>query len=315
MRKIANVEPLGYFIEGGRKEASKKSAGRRIISSYMEEDLVIPFQDILADVADFYKISSDPRDYLLIPARAVSADRPNENMDGWDYEELVRFDPRVGRRVYRTFEAKPHFVNHKSDNPLVSRGVILDATLNDKNAADSKVKEAVFKATGRVVDKDIFVECLIAMDTTKDPILAKAYKEGSVDKFSMGCDVEYTVCSYCGNKAASVGQFCNHIRNKLSKKSYIMPDGRSHVPYERCGQTIFQELSVVDLPADRSAQIQEGLLEVYKSDSCKRLDLPNRYSSRKMSREEMSEISSYIVKNAKNIPESLARVLLDLLRD
>jgi len=90
-------------------------------------------------VADTYRISRDPRDYLLIPCRACSADRPNENMDGWRREELLRFDPKIGRRVYSTFVMKPHFVNHNSANFSLSRGVLLDAHYNDQNSASDAV--------------------------------------------------------------------------------------------------------------------------------------------------------------------------------
>jgi hypothetical protein len=305
--KRAFWQPLGIGNTKSLKKVANSS--RRIISAYIDEGLSIDIEAVLDEVADFYKISRDPSDYLLIPARAVSADRPNENLDGWDYEELVRFDSKVGRRVYRTFEAKPHFVNHKSDNPLVSRGVIIDASLNESNPADENVKKAVFNATGKEVDKDIFVECLIAMDTTKDPELAKAYKEGAVDKFSMGCDVEFTTCSACGNKASSVGQFCQHIRNKMSRKEILMPNGAVHIPYERCGETIFQELSVVDLPADRSAEIQDGILRVVDR-------LPPYLAKKgfeKLSKRDLSELSSYIAKNASEMPESLVKILNKIL--
>jgi hypothetical protein len=313
-KKIATVEPLGSSdVEKASKGSWSKTASKRIISSYIDDNLVVDFEGVLNEVADFYKISRDPYDYLLIPARAVSADRPNENLDGWDYEELVRFDPRLGKRVYRTFEAKPHFVNHRSDNPLVARGVILDASLNEKNAATDEVKKAVFSATGKEVNYDVFTECLIAMDTTKDPELARAYKEGAVDKFSMGCDVEYTTCSYCGNEARSVGDFCKHIKNKMSRRAIYMPNGVQHIPYEKCGETIFQELSVVDLPADRSAKIQEGILDVSKTFS-----MPYHLASKnfsKLSSKDLSEISSFVIKHSNEIPDSLAKILIGILEN
>jgi hypothetical protein len=304
--KKATCEPLGVHTNKGWSKSASK-----VVSNYMNRSDLVDFEGILDEVADFYKISRDPSDYLLIPARAVSSDRPNENLDGWDYEELVRFDPKIGMRVYRTFEAKPHYVNHKSDNPLISRGVLIDASLNEDNPADDNVRETVFNATGKEVDQDVFVECLIAMDTTKDPELARAYKNGSVDKFSMGCDVEYTSCSACGNVARSVGQFCSHIRNKMSRKAIRMPNGSLHTPYEKCGQTIFQELSAVDLPADRSAVIQDGILEVSPK-------LPSYLANRNfsnLSREELTEISKFVARNASIIPDSLARVINNVLNN
>ena len=301
-KKTANFEILGFNHSGNWS----KSASKKVASNYMDNSSSVYLEDVLDMVSDHYKISRNSSNYLLIPARAVSADRPNENLDGWEYGELVRFDNDLGRRVYKSFETRPHFVNHQASRPELSRGVIVDASLNELNEAGPGVKEAVFNATGMEPEKDIFVECLIAMDMSKDPTLANAYKSGEVDKFSMGCDVAGTKCSYCGNYAETLHGFCDHIRNKMSRRAYKLASGAYHIPYEQCVGTRFTELSVVDLPADRSAMIQDGILEVSPKSLVASFD--------GLSKDEISEISSYIIKNAKQMPSGLTKILDEFLR-
>lgn len=290
-RKTASVDVLGVRSDS----AWQKVAAGKTSSHFMEDGLSLNLEAILDTVADTYRISRDPRDYLLIPCRACSADRPNENMDGWRREELLRFDPRLGRRVYSTFVLKPHFVNHNAANFSLSRGVLLDSHFNDQNPASDAVKRAVFEATGKDADRDEFAEVLIAADITKDPYLAEAYKSGSVYRFSMGCDVSDTECSVCGKVASSTAQFCDHVRTKHSRRAYPIEGGERKAS-EWCRGTIFAELSAVDDPADKDAEIQEGLLRVASSD----LSLTDH---------DLYEISSFVARHANQIPEALAGLI------
>lgn len=291
-RKTATVDVLGVRSDS----AWQKVATGRVSSHFMDDGLSLNIESILDTVADTYRISRDPRDYLLIPCRACSADRPNENMDGWRREELLRFDPKIGRRVYSTFTLKPHFVNHNSANFSLSRGVILDAHFNDQNQASDTVKRAVFDATGKDVTQDEFIETLIAADVSKDPYLAEAYKNGSVYRFSMGCDVTDTECSVCRNVAANNLQFCDCVRGKHSRRAYPIGGGKERKASEWCRGTIFAELSAVDDPADKDAEIQEGLLRLASHD----LSLTDH---------DLCEISSFVARNANQIPEALAGLI------
>jgi len=296
-RKTANVEVLGIKDQHGWS----KLGNARFSSVYMDDGYGINIEEVLDTVADAYKISRDPNDYLLIPCRAVSADRPNENMDGFRRNELLRFDPRVGRRVYSTFLMKPHFVNHNAVNYRLARGVLIDSHYNDQNSASDNIKEAVFEATGSDVVNDEFTEVLIAADTTKDKHLAEAYKNGSVYKFSMGCDVDSTECSICGKTAYTTLQFCEHVVSKLAGRPYPINEGKHHrKAFEWCNGTIFAELSAVDDPADKDAEIQEGILQVATH---------NLHRGSNLTDGEICEIASFVARNAKTIPESVAKLI------
>ena len=296
-RKTAQVQFLGVQHQGSW---SKSASHSKSSSFYMDEDGSINVEAALDTVASPYRISRDPRNYLFIPLRANSADRPNNNLDGWELTELQRYDDIVGTPVYRTYDLKPHFVNHNAADLTLSRGVILDSHLNMQNPADDMVKQAVFEATGKEVDQDIFVELLVAVDTTKDPALAEAYRKGSVDSFSMGCDVVATQCSACANVATNDFQLCSCIRGKHSRIPVECEDGERRLAWEKCMGTIFQEISAVDDPADETAIVQEGILKVAGSVA--------------LNRAQLQEITVFVVRHAHTMPETVADVLNRALR-
>ena len=300
-KKTSNVEVLGVSTIG-KMQSWQKVASGKYASAFMDGGSNINIEAALDTVADIYKISRNPEDYLFIPTRANSANRPNENLDGWQHQELLRFDEHVGRRVYQTYIMKPHFVNHNASSPALSRGVIIDSHFNDINAANDDVKRVVYASTGEERQQDEFVETLIAVDTTKDPALTEAYKNGSVYRFSMGCDVEATKCSIidCGNIATAKSQFCDHIRMKHARKPVRCSDGQDRIAFEWCVGTIFTEESAVDDPADKTAEIQEGLLKIASSGVS-------------LSNEEKNQIVSFVVENSGKITEPVAKILKEAL--
>ena len=266
----------------------------------MDKSGTIDLEERLDAVADVYKISRDPSDYLLIPARANSIGRFNANLDGWTFDESVSFRPELGCRTYQTYNNKPHFVEHNASRYEVARGVILDSHMNLDNPADDTVKEACLRAIGLAPDQDAFVEVVLAVDQTKDPYLAKAYKTGAITTFSMGADVADTVCNICGKIATNTWEFCPHIKDKYSNKEYTMVDGSIRVAGELCRGTVYQELSAVADPADKSAVIQDGILEIArKAASGKDMDLQS--------------IITFTAKHARDIPDSLASVIYNYL--
>jgi len=289
-KKTAIAEILGVSSKG----AWKKAAGKRLASVYMDGGKALDLEEILDTVADTYVISRDPNDYLLIPARAVTANVPNDNLDFFGDGELKRFNASLGSRVYSTFNFKPHFVNHNAADSRVSRGVVVDSSYNDLNDASDLYRDAVRSSIGNEPDKEEFVECLIAMDMSKDPALAQAYKNASVDKFSMGCDVSSTTCNICGKVATTTWDFCEHVRAKHSGRLYDV-GGQRRKAFEICNDVIFAELSCVDEPADKTAVVQDGLISVGDHN-------PN-----------LSLIASYVANNPKAVDDELAAILNKIL--
>lgn len=174
---------------------------------------------------------------LYVATRAISS-RVNANYDGWPPEELAK--------SFRSFVGRGVFVEHKNWDKDRSRGVILDAKLHKS-----------FLANG---EKDYWVELLIEVDAGTYPRLAKAILSGDLDAVSMGADVEYTVCSVCTNKAASVSDYCMHIPYMKGQRVFNSSIGKESLVWEDCYGVNFFEISFVFDPADESAKISDFML-------------------------------------------------------
>lgn len=288
-KKTAYASPLGVQSRG----SWKRTASARTASYFMDNGIPVSIEETLGAVADVYRISRDPMDYIYVPLHASASNRYNENRDAWSTEEMLKFRPELGMRVYATYINKGSFINHRADVPEHSRGVILDAHYNNYNLASDGVKRAVYEATGQEPEYDEFTEILLALDRTKDAALVDAYEAGAVDKVSMGCDCASTICNVCGNEAFNTFQLCACIRNKHAHRYYDV-GGRQAQAFEWVKDAVFQEISSVDAPADPDALVQEGLLKL---------------SRREFSSSDLGEIARFVAKNARNIPEPVAALL------
>lgn len=193
---------------------------------------------ILESIGNKYLISQDPKDYVFAAVRANSIGLPNGNGDAFPRESLVAWNKLESKPTYRTYEFKPHHVNHKTSEPKMARGVVLDSHLNEDNPDDG------------------FVEILLAVDMTKDPILARGIADGTLNEFSMGCNAMRTVCSVCDHEAYAPAEYCNHIRSG-KMKFFKSASGESIQAFEKCYDVTFQEISSVDDAADKTALTQE----------------------------------------------------------
>lgn len=223
--------------------ATSPSAGR---SYYVDGVRKIDVKAILNEVGDKFNISKDPSDYIFEAIRANTTNIPNENHDGFHKSELMRFDLTAGKPVYRTYEKKGHFVNHKAEVVKAARGVIVDAhyfdetpTLEKCPGCDSSTKTASSrdpsgihcKKCGFAV-KDEFVEILVAVDQKKDPAFADGVRTGQLNAGSMGCSCQSTTCNVCNHVAYSVNEFCDHIR-RGNKGTYWAKDASSKGGWKR----------------------------------------------------------------------------------
>jgi len=181
--------------------------------------------DVLREAAKEYQISSDPSDYVIVVARAVTANVPNENRDAFHKRELLDVKDS-GIFTYETFRFAPLLEEHDYDHVLeVSGGVILDSYYDDRIPTDEKVLT------------------LVAVDGVKKRGFVEALLRDRVGTFSMGCICERTRCSVCGHVASDVSDYCCHMANK-----FMMDNA-----FEWCEGVTFRELSIVRDPADRRA--------------------------------------------------------------
>lgn len=301
--KTATVRVLGSWQGDKTSTTLTRTASMSKVSShFLQRAGHINVEALLADVADAYKISANPRDYVFIPVRANSVNVPNENGDAFSRQETLRFDHKIGRRVYQTYLLKPHHVNHRADNPRMARGVIVDVHFNEMNPMPAEWRKKYEAATGTKIDRDIFVEALLAIDTTKDPFLSNGMKSGSIDSFSMGCECSTTRCSVCDHVASSRLEFCPHIRYGNKLKWFERPsDKRVVQAFEWCEGVVYSELSAVDTPADPRAVKGSDLFQLHAS------------LEGSMSRKDLMEIAAFAKVHDQKIPASLRQVIANLL--
>lgn len=170
-----------------------------------------------------YEPRSDGHKYLYVAVRACTADVPNLNMDMLPHDEL--------KTAYRTFVGSYVYLNHDNTDPAKARGAIIDAKYHDEDLEDR------------------WIEILMEMDEERCPKLCSLIRSGEIDTVSMGCSIESSTCSICGNVMEYPFEMCEHIAMKGSKFN-------GKLAYEICNGIEFFEESWVYDPADPTAQVQ-----------------------------------------------------------
>lgn len=235
----------------------------------------------LSKFADFEDYRTEDG-YLYARIRAISS-RVNKNHDGWPSVELAggldafnrisgvktanfvfEADSKAGYG-YSTFLGKPIFVDHHNSDPDRARGVIVDSKLHVEDHKTAAAHDPYYANAPDNHMPPTWVELLLEIDAKSFPRLAKAIIEGSedpskgIDGFSMGCDVERSVCSHCANEATTPDDYCEHVRMKGAEFPYTDKHGRtsSKKSYEDCYGIKFFEISAVFEPADETALLRE----------------------------------------------------------
>lgn len=242
----------------------------------------------LDKLSDFHDYRTEDG-YLYARIRAISS-RVNKNHDGWPSVELAGskdiFDKHTAssggftveaskgeKYGFSTFLGKPVFVDHNNSNPERARGVIVDAKLHVEDHKTAAALDPYYASAPSEHMPPTWVELLLEVDADKFPKLAKAIIEGSkdsgkgIDGFSMGCNVEKSVCNICKNAATAPDEYCNHVKMKGAYCDYIDPKTghkTSKRSYEDCYGVQFFEISAVFDPADETALTREIISSVRK---------------------------------------------------
>ena len=230
----------------------------------------------LDTLSDFDNYRTD-QNYMYVRIRAISS-RVNRNFDGWPTTELagsldvlnkhkhsadgftVEAKDGSKSRGFATFVGKPIFVDHNNTNPDRGRGVIVDSkfrVLDQRTAAADDYWKSSDVDPEHLPASEI--ELLLEIDSKEYPKFAKAIRDGELDGFSMGANVEYTKCSHCGNEAHDPSEFCSHVLMKGANHDFKTADGKrvSKASYENCYGCGFFEISGVFDPADETALARE----------------------------------------------------------
>jgi hypothetical protein len=193
--------------------------------------------------AEQYNISSDMRDYIIVPVIILPSDIPNRNMVAFPFLELTKFNVAAGMLTYMTWKGKPTFLEHMNMDPTQARGVVFDVSIRQMSKSSMISK----------------VVALCGFDRNKDSSLVDMIVDGRREYYSMGAMIESYSCSVCGGNSNSRRDLkeltcgTRHIDKKLGKfKSFELQEGNILGHYNAHGITGF-EVSSVSWPAWPSA--------------------------------------------------------------
>lgn len=179
----------------------------------------------------------DPERFLYLRVRAVSDGEywgPNDNGDYFGLEEL---STRHGTFVY-----DPKYVDH--NNVLAENAIgIVIASIHHPGPRPGGWVEII-----AAIDRERASRIRVA-HLPGQPDLLTAIKTGQITDTSMGCFVEYSICSVCGNVAADVAEYCPHIAN--FKGQSITHQGQKVPVYEDNRGVTFFENSIITTRLDQ----------------------------------------------------------------
>lgn len=194
------LRPLDFFKESKKSGSiTTASTGEMIVAHPEINDgaspLNIPldFQTWLPFASKTYQISPDPKDYVAVPVIIMPSDLPNRNGVAFPLQELIRWDPEVGRQSYKTWKGMPTYSEHDNEDYTKARGVI----------ADSLLRKLVGFNNGKLWKVLLF----LTFDRSKYPDVANRILTGQTNSYSMGAWVQDYECSMC---KSTLGR-CHHL--------------------------------------------------------------------------------------------------------
>ncbi len=193
----------------------RQKTAKVILQEYQPNDFLLSHCTIIASVdtepvntplgrqmVDGFQIDRKYADYYVTPQTSKYV---NNNNDCWERKLLLA--------CFKTFIGAENYVEH-IQIPELSKGKIIDAAA--RNIGDS-----------------IYVDILIATNRKHKP-LVEAITSGKIGTLSMGCSVEFTTCTKCGNVAEDETHLCPHIRY-FKGQEFIDEFGNKRKIAELCG--------------------------------------------------------------------------------
>lgn len=172
---------------------------------------------------------------LFFRAKAIAADETNANGDFFSSEELIK--------ATSSFIGVPFYTNHENTDITKAKGKIVFSEWDDK-------------------EKAIYVIGFV--DREAYPQLCRGVEQEYMKGVSMGCVVQSSECSICGNEAETVEDYCPHIKFRKGRtftgtaknvKTGEIKQFKNAPVYEKNHGVRFIELSGVGDPACKSCNI------------------------------------------------------------
>ncbi len=198
-----NIEVAEHIVENTVKQI--KLAFRIGRSEPKEAEQTVEAKIIDSDNTEFdleAEIKQHP-DSLFVKCFAIEADEPNDNGDFFSREELKKSTP--------SFVGVPVFTNHANNDVNQARGKVVHSWWDDER-------------NGIVI--------IARVDAAAYPQLARGIKEKYIIGTSMGCQVQYSLCSICHNYAENPDEYCF--------------EGHTHVLMSDCTVKEISQISIGD---------------------------------------------------------------------
>lgn len=166
-------------------------------------------------------------DYLIKPECSQYV---NQNGDAWERKLLLQ--------TYKTFCGAENYLEHVQI-PSLSKGKILDAV-------------------ARVMEDTVYIDILVATDRAHSELVNDILSK-VITSMSMGCTIQFSICTKCGNVAYDETQLCAHVKHSKRLPFQSAHDRKQRIIAELCGHHTdpssvrFIEASWVKQPAFEGA--------------------------------------------------------------
>jgi hypothetical protein len=205
-----------------------------------------PSRDLVAQATEILGKPFNPSDYLLTHCTIVASvdvePVPNVKLG------RVKVGSKTINRKYADYFVNPtsaQFVNNNGD--CWSRDVLLasyQTFIGSHNflehvQIEEQSKGRIIDAVARDIGDSVYIDILVATDR-KHAQLVKDIESGRIATLSMGCTVEETICTKCGNVALDDTELCDCIKyEKLN--TFYDDEGNKRVVAELCGHPDIEE--------------------------------------------------------------------------
>lgn len=201
-----------------------------IVASVDTEETGLPTGKFMSNGVQIERLYSD---FYITPSTRKYV---NNNFDS--------FERRLLLSAYRTFIGAQNYCEHVQI-PELSKGRVIDAAARD-------------------IGESIYIDILVATER-KHVELVRDISSGAMSTLSMGAQISFSICTFCGNVAQDEVQLCPHVKYAKGTK-FVDASGQERVIAELCGHwTVpesvkFIEASWVGVPAFTGAVVR-GVLE------------------------------------------------------
>jgi len=207
-----------------------------------------PSRDIMTQAAEILGAPLDPDKFLLTHSTIVAS----VDVDAVPNVRLGTIkmgrNGRTINRKYGDYHIQPQcsqFVNNNGDSwarkvLLASYPTFIGAhNFLEHVQIEEQSKGRIIDAVARDIGESVYVDILVATNRAHSQLITDIETQ-KVATLSMGCSVEETICTKCGNVAIDETDLCPCIKyEKLNK--FIDEQGQQRIVAELCGHPDIEE--------------------------------------------------------------------------